>query len=60
MKKSIERKFDRLVEIEDHLFYGSKLIRRGEATEAELQKQIAALRAEKRQIEKELKAKGYL
>lgn len=60
MKKSIERKFDRLVEIEDHLFYGYKLIERGEATEAELRKQIADLCAEKRQIEKELKAKGYL
>ena len=60
MKKSIQRKFDRLAEIEDDLFYGSKLIRRGEATEDELREQIAALRAEKRQIEKELKAKGYM
>lgn len=60
MKKSIERKLDRLAEIEDNLFYGDKLIGRGEATEAELQKQIEALYAEKRQIEKELKAKGYL
>lgn len=60
MKKVIERKFDRLTEIEDDLFYGSKLIRRGEATEDELRKQLAALRAEKQQIEKELKAKGYL
>lgn len=54
-KKSVARNIDRLTKIDDDIFFGHKMIIRGEATEVELRNQFAKLEAEKSQIEKELK-----